>query len=100
MYMKITRLALPGKCGARGASESLVSASICCNTAGNNIEPAKKLRSTLRREQSQEVVILVDKNKLIAREQYMHQTRQHCTRLLIERHIRILKRDARFIKVA
>src|ERR1700746_1042886 len=54
--MKITRLAVPGKCGALGASGDVSAASRLFNTAGNRPDPSNRERTIWRRLKSQDII--------------------------------------------
>src|SRR5204863_4580598 len=73
--MKITRLALGAKCGARGASSSPESARHCCTIAGSSADPLTIERIICRRVGSKlenfDCICLIHKQKLVARHQHV-----------------------------
>src|SRR5260370_19609974 len=78
--MKITRVAVTGKCGALGArglsgAASLASSSL--TSAGKRLDPKNRERIVCRRVMGWEpiVILSIDAHEFVAGKQYTHQTR-------------------------
>src|SRR5438045_7708128 len=88
-FMKMTRLALAGKCGAFGTSSSAVSARHCCRMAGSSAEPATMERIIWRRVGSKlenlDTIAIpsVHKKEFVAGKQHVQITGQRRARLAL-----------------